>query len=347
VYNRTHKNNHTNNKLNSTFLGYKRACVVILPALLVMTSVLPGCSRVRRNSPRSNNETSLQSSVPWTNFNKKIQVPIDPAVSLCAAISPDGKIIALGGRRLVLLRMSDLLHGSDHMIILDRSDQRPIKPILEFTTFPSYVVYSAAFSPNGKTIAAGCSDGTVKLWQISDKKLIKTFRGHMGIVSSVSFSPNGTVIASGGLDGTIKLWRVSNGERIRTLVDEYNTSGICSVAFSPKATTLVSGELNGRVKLWYASQGKVKTEDIGIPRGPGWSTAFSPDGNLLALGTKGGTIELYRVSDSNLLWIRSDGKDAEEIRSLAFSPDGSMIVSGGEDKVIRLWRTFDGKFLPH
>jgi WD40 repeat protein len=274
--------------------------------------------------------------VPWTDFNKNIQVPIDPAVSLCAAISPDGNVIALGGRRLVLLRTSDLLHGSE---------QRPLKPILEFTTFPSYVVYSAAFSPNGKTIAAGCSDGTVKLWQISDRKLIKTFRGHMGIVSSVSFSPNGTVIASGGLDGTIKLWRVSNGERIRTLVDEYNTSGICSVAFSPKATTLVSGELNGIVKLWYASQGKVKTEDISIPRGPGWSTAFSPDGNLLALGTKGGIIDLYRVSDSNLLWIRSDGKDAEEIRSLAFSPDGSMIVSGGEDKVIRLWRTFDGKLL--
>jgi len=69
-------------------------------------------------------------------------------------------------------------------------------------------VKSVAFSPDGKTIASGSSDDTIKLWEVSTGKLIKTLTGHNKYVSSVAFSPDGKTIAAGSGDETIKLWLI-------------------------------------------------------------------------------------------------------------------------------------------
>ena len=69
-------------------------------------------------------------------------------------------------------------------------------------------VNSVAFSPDGKTIASGSWDDTIKLWEVSTGKLIKTLTGHASLVNSVAFSPDGKTIASGSQDYTIKLWLI-------------------------------------------------------------------------------------------------------------------------------------------
>lgn len=69
-------------------------------------------------------------------------------------------------------------------------------------------VYSVAFSPDGKTIASGSWDKTIKLWEVSTGKLIKTLTGHNSYVHSVAFSPDGKSIASGSGDKTIMLWLI-------------------------------------------------------------------------------------------------------------------------------------------
>lgn len=70
-------------------------------------------------------------------------------------------------------------------------------------------VRSLSFSPDGKTLASGSSDCTVKLWEVAAGKERTTFRGHTYSVLSVAFSPNGTTLASGSYDKTIKLWKIS------------------------------------------------------------------------------------------------------------------------------------------
>jgi len=61
---------------------------------------------------------------------------------------------------------------------------------------------------DGKTLALGLDDGTVRLWRVADGTLLRTLEGHTRSVYSVAFSPDGTVLASGSDDGTVRLWGV-------------------------------------------------------------------------------------------------------------------------------------------
>ncbi|WP_414756268.1 WD40 repeat domain-containing protein, partial [Anabaena sp. CCY 9910] len=78
-------------------------------------------------------------------------------------------------------------------------------------------VWSVSFSPDGKTLASGSEDNTIKLWNLETGNQIRTLKGHSNFVYSVSFSPDGKTLASGSKDNTIKLWHLETGNQIRTL----------------------------------------------------------------------------------------------------------------------------------
>ena len=76
-------------------------------------------------------------------------------------------------------------------------------------TGPTSYVYSVTFSPDGKTLAAGVTDGTVWLWNLAvpaHPSLMATINGPNGHVYSVAFSPSGGMVAAGSADGTVRLW---------------------------------------------------------------------------------------------------------------------------------------------
>jgi len=75
------------------------------------------------------------------------------------------------------------------------------------------MVYSVSYSPDGKTLASGSYDKTVKLWDAATGKELATLKGHSGPVQSVAFSPDGKTLATASDDKTIKLWDLATGKQ--------------------------------------------------------------------------------------------------------------------------------------
>ena len=201
-------------------------------------------------------------------------------------------------------------------------------------------VLSVVFSPDGQLALSGSVDQTLKLWDVSSGREIRTFKGHRRAVSSVAFSPDAQLALSGSYDRTLKLWDVSSGREIRAF--EGHTNFVESVAFSPDGRWALSGggDKCGEMELWDVSSGreirtfKGHTESVE-------SVAFSPDGQWALSGSEDDTLKLWDVSSGRD--IRTFRGHTAEVNSVAFSPDGRRALSGSEDGTVRLWDTTTGQ----
>ncbi|BAZ20277.1 protein kinase [Kalymmatonema gypsitolerans NIES-4073] len=195
-------------------------------------------------------------------------------------------------------------------------------------------IYSVAISPDGKTLASGSYDKTIKLWNLATAEQIRTLTGHSDRVVSVAISPDGKTLASGSSDNTMKLWNLATGEEIRTL------SGVFRVAISPDGKTLASGSGDNTIKLWNLATG----EQIRTLTGHSdsiYSVAISPDGKTLASGSLDKTIKLWDLATGEQ--IRTLTGHSYLVYSVAISPDGKTLASGSGDNTIKLWNLATGE----
>lgn len=216
--------------------------------------------------------------------------------------------------------------------------QEDSKAELTVETGHSYYVRSVAFSPDGKIIASGSWDKTIKLWNASSGIELKTLEGHPDFVGSVAFSPNGKLLASGSWDTNIKLWDVETGREIKSFYGHNGT--VNSVVFSPDGETIISGSSDKSVRIWNITSGEVlktltgHTDEI-------TSIAVSADGKFIASGSIDKTIKIWDLKSGREL--KTFAGHTAEITSVAISKDTKTIASGSSDGTIKLWSVEKGK----
>jgi WD40 repeat protein len=197
-----------------------------------------------------------------------------------------------------------------------------------------------AFSSDGRTMASGSMDHTIKLWDLASGLELRTLAGHPRAVASVAFSPDGRTLASGSWDHTIKLWDVASGSELRTFAG--HTDQVSSVAFSPDGRILTSGSKDKTIKLWDVASGR-ELRTLAGHTDEVYSVAFSADGRALASGSKDKTIKLWDVASGGEL--RTLASHTDEVYSVAFSTDGRTLASGSGDNTIKLWDVDSGREL--
>ncbi|EPQ54783.1 hypothetical protein GLOTRDRAFT_42827 [Gloeophyllum trabeum ATCC 11539] len=209
-------------------------------------------------------------------------------------------------------------------------------PAQQMAIHTQSVVHSLAFSPDGRCIASGSWDNTVRVWNAQTGEPVGVpLTGHEAQVNSVAFSPDGKYIASGSDDKTIRVWNAETREPVVGPLTGHE-NWVTSVAFSPDGKYIASGSWDNTIRLWNAQTGEPVGEPLTGHENWVTSVAFSPDGKYIASGSWDNTIRVWNAQTGEPVGVPLTGHEAQ-VNSVAFSPDGKYIASGSHDKTIRVW----------
>jgi len=243
----------------------------------------------------------------------------------------------------------------------------------------SGAVFSAVFSPDGRSLASSGDDGTIRLWDTRTHKQLGSPLHHGENGVNLAFAPDGRTLVSGG-ETTIRLWDTRTHKQLGSPLR--GPGYFSSVAFSPDGGTLAAAsEDNPNIRLWDTRTHKQRGSVLRGHKRYVSSVAFSPDGRTLASSSTGdrtvrlwdarthkqlgaplrshpgdvydvafnpdGTILAAAASRAIWLWdVRTRKQLGPRLHSpagigfvLAFSPDGRTLASGASDHSIRLWDT--------
>ncbi len=266
------------------------------------------------------------------NLARQARIALRPLAGLSSgdsvAFSPDGKMIATGGR--------------DGIIRLwDTASQQEIGTPMSSDASP---VDAVAFSPDGTTLASANTDGNVQLWNTATQQVTGPALIGAGTaqVNALAFSPDSTVLATGGQDGTVQLWQAATDSQDGSpMATGYPVNAL---AFGDGGTTLSSAENDGSTEVWNVATQTQAGAPLTAPGSASVSAlAFGPGAGALATGGGNGTIRLwnpaafYQPSAPLIIGSQYLAAAAAGRASAVLSASGGVLATVGNRGTIRLW----------
>jgi serine/threonine protein kinase len=240
---------------------------------------------------------------------------------LALAISPDATtLVAAGPDRVV--RLWDLATAK---VRLELTDPRSRAEGL----------CGMAFSPDGKVLATGHSQGTVHLWHPRDGKHLAALEEPGGKLFQLAFSPDGKYLAAAREGGTAPVWDVRTTKLQNTL--RIGTGAWYCLAFSPDSQTLAIGGQDEAVCLWDVPHNK--GAGTMFPRkNPVRCLAFHPDGRTLAVAGEGNDVLVTHVPGKGKPQALGLVGHESSVRACVWRADGGLLITTAQsDGAVRLW----------
>jgi WD40 repeat protein len=231
---------------------------------------------------------------------------------------------ARGGRRLASLSSQALHWGGDDTLRVWDVGPRATLPVLRGHT---RAVNPVAVSPNGRQIASGAWDNTVRLWDAATGEPAATLP-HPGIVRTLAYGPDGQCLVTGGDgDGRLRIWDAARA-RVRKEI-QLPTGTIEFVAVRPDGRRLAATAAG--LHVYDIASGKR------LFSGKGGALAYSPDGRWLAAGDADPKTVLLLDARTHEKAHSLRGHE-KTVWSATFSPDSRRLATCSEDRTVRVWQ---------
>ncbi|KAF2882330.1 hypothetical protein ILUMI_23854, partial [Ignelater luminosus] len=192
------------------------------------------------------------------------------------------------------------------------------------------VVTALKFSGDGKLLASGAADGSIKVWDVEASRVHKHLIGHELRVTNFSWSKDNTLLVSASFDKKLRIWDVVSGKCFKILSG--HTDGVVCCSFSPNSSFIVSGSIISEIYVWDVKT-VTQIKDLGVPSYRITSLCFNKDGTVLISGNAAGLWCMWCMGTDTC----TDAMVRDPISSIDLLPTGDCIAVATYTGRLEFW----------